>query len=282
MMVIREHTADFELLRSSGELERADQCCTYVVQSPVRSPLSGPEPLKWKTAFGSKVLQCGCKVADAERRIGVADCLHVRMLGHDVLPCSWDATVRGSDRKTTRAAAPTVTGCHELASLRSEPPVARRHSGRARQIGAQNEVTDPREGSAGRSRGAPTPRPRSDGERTVPLGAPGVSARFLRPGEFLRHRLLDGRPLEESWVRPRPEAHRIGEGEVAKTLGVEEAVLDKFPGLLEHPAEVRDVPMADVAGKEGGYPGSERIEALVERHGSHGVVGLAAEEVLAS
>ena len=49
-----------------------------------------------------------------------------------------------------------------------------------------------------------------------------------------------------------PKAHRIGEGEVAETFGIEQAVLDQLPRLLEHSAEIRDVPVADVAGEEGG------------------------------
>src|ERR1700722_6949958 len=99
-----------------------------------------------------------------------------------------------------------------------------------------------------------------------------ILSRVSEPSEFLSNCILDARPFEEFWVCPRPKSHRIGEGELAKTLRIEETMLNQFPRLLEHPSEVWDVPVPDVAGKESGYAGSERVQTLVKGHGSHRVV----------
>src|SRR5580700_7550459 len=85
MMIVREDAGDIELLRSGGELECADQRSAYVVRArPVAAQQAGAFEMEHGT--WGEVLQCGCEVASAERRIRIADPLHVRMLGHLVLP----------------------------------------------------------------------------------------------------------------------------------------------------------------------------------------------------
>jgi hypothetical protein len=87
----------------------------------------------------------------------------------------------------------------------------------------------------------------------------------------------DGGAFEEIGVLRSEEAHRVGEGEVAKVVPGDQLVLDQFPGLRQDHPHVRDVEMADIRAEDRVDPGAERVE-LAERDGVHPVVRLAAEE----
>jgi hypothetical protein len=83
-------------------------------------------------------------------------------------------------------------------------------------------------------------------------------------------------PSKKRGVLGAPQAHRVGEGEVAEVALGDVAVLDQLIGLRQRVAHVDDVEMPDIRAIDRVEPRAERV-ALAERGRVHPVVGLAAE-----
>src|SRR6266508_4873329 len=90
-------------------------------------------------------------------------------------------------------------------------------------------------------------------------------------GGFLHHRAL-----EEGRVDRAPEAHGVGEREVAEVVGGDEPVLVELVGLGQHLHHVRHVEVPDVGAEQRVESRAHRIHAAVECPGVDRVVGLAA------
>src|SRR5438477_4257904 len=87
-------------------------------------------------------------------------------------------------------------------------------------------------------------------------------------------RRLDDRAPEEVGVDA-VQLYLIGEHEVTKLLLVEETVLDELPRLFERFAEVRHVPVPDVATHDSREPRTQRVDPRIERDPDQWIVGFA-------
>ena len=95
-----------------------------------------------------------------------------------------------------------------------------------------------------------------------------------RPLHLRGHQLLDHGALEEVRVHAGVQFHRIGQRELAEVFFGDEAVLDHFPGLLDHLRGIGNVEVADIRSH---HRLQFQPRLLVEGHHRHRVVGLAAE-----
>ena len=85
---------------------------------------------------------------------------------------------------------------------------------------------------------------------------------------------------EEFGVVAAEESGRIGERESTKVLLAELISFHEFPRFEENALHIGDIPMPDIGTEERTQASAHGIESGIERHGVHGVVGLAAEEEL--
>src|SRR5881227_3902968 len=135
-------------------------------------------------------------------------------------------------RRRTRVAASRTTGSSISSTACSRSIASQRRLARRADAGATRRS----------SGSAPTPPSRHAPHRPRASPSP-ISCRSSprRPRQHLRRLLLHHRALEEVGIDLAPEAHGVGEHEVAEVVLAQQSVLDQLVGLGEDLGHVGDV-----------------------------------------